>query len=144
MSCCKYEIHCTLSANGTNLWAQQEKFENAQKLGINRTLSNIRPKSKQNGSSTLQGSLVGTGTAVTEKLNVKGMRDLNWKKEIRRLENNYLVRIFDEIVNKTGSSQVGAISNAQKYSKNNYWKLLEKLFFSKKFLKIFFRKKVFF
>ena len=34
--------------------------------------------------------------------------------------------------NKTGSSQVGAISKAQKYSKNNYWKHLEKLFFSKK------------
>ena len=30
---------------------------------------------------------------------------------------------------KTGSSQVGAISKAQKYSKNNYWKHLEKLFF---------------
>ena len=29
--------------------------------------------------------------------------------------------------NKTGSSQVGAISKAQKYSKNNYWKHLEKL-----------------
>ena len=47
--------------------------------------------------------------------------------------------------NKTGSSQVGAISKARKYSKNNYWKHLEKLFFSKKiFLKIFFRKKYFF
>ena len=42
--------------------------------------------------------------------------------------------------NKTGSSQVGAISKAQKYSKNNYWKHLEKLFFQKK-LKIFFSKK---
>ena len=48
------------------------------------------------------------------------------------------------IENKTGSSQVGAISKAQKYSKNNYWKHLEKLFFSKNFLKFFFRKKVFF
>ena len=36
--------------------------------------------------------------------------------------------------NKTGSSQVGAISKAQKYSKNNYWKHSE----------IFFRKKYFF
>ena len=45
--------------------------------------------------------------------------------------------------NKTGSSQVGAISKAQKYSKNNYCKHLEK-FFSKKFLKFFFRKKYFF
>ena len=32
---------------------------------------------------------------------------------------------------KTGSSQVGAISKAQKYSKNNYWKHLE-TFFQKK------------
>ena len=47
-------------------------------------------------------------------------------------------------LNKTGSSQVGAISKARKYSKNNCWKHLEKLF-SKKILKIFFfRKKVFF
>ena len=38
----------------------------------------------------------------------------------------------DESFNKTGSSQVGAISKVQKYSKNNYWKHLEKLFFSKK------------
>ena len=46
--------------------------------------------------------------------------------------------------NKTGSSQVGAISKAQKYSKNNYWKHLEK-FFSKKILKIFFfEKSIFF
>ena len=36
--------------------------------------------------------------------------------------------------NKTGSSQVGAISKAQKYSKNNYWKHSE----------FFFRKKYFF
>ena len=41
--------------------------------------------------------------------------------------------------NKTGSSQVGAISKAQKYSKNNYWKHLEN-FFSKKFFEFFFRK----
>ena len=44
---------------------------------------------------------------------------------------------------KTGSSQVGAISKAQKYSKNNYWKHLEK-FFSKKKFEFFFRKKYFF
>ena len=48
-----------------------------------------------------------------------------------------------ENTNKTGS-QVGAISKAQKYSKNNYWKHLEKLFFSKKNWKFFFRKKYFF
>ena len=30
--------------------------------------------------------------------------------------------------NKTGTSQVGAISKAQKYSMNNYWKHLEKKF----------------
>ena len=45
--------------------------------------------------------------------------------------------------NKTGSSQVGAISKAQKYSKNNYWKHLEKFFFQKSF-EIFFRKKTIF
>ena len=48
-----------------------------------------------------------------------------------------------KVPNKTGSSQVSAISKARKYSKNNYWKHLEKLF-SKKNLKFFFRKKVFF
>ena len=48
-------------------------------------------------------------------------------------------------LNKTGSSQVGAISKAQKYSKNNYWKHLENLFFSKKkFENIFSKKKYFF
>ena len=46
--------------------------------------------------------------------------------------------------NKTGSSQVGAIFKAQKYSKNNYWKHLEKIFFKKKIFEIFFRKKYFF
>ena len=54
------------------------------------------------------------------------------------------VELTIKINNMTGSSQVGAISKAQKYSKNNYWKHLEKLFFSKKNLKIFFRKKLFF
>ena len=39
-------------------------------------------------------------------------------------------------LNKTGTSQVGAISKAQKYSRNNYWKHLE-IFFSKK---VFFKK----
>ena len=33
-------------------------------------------------------------------------------------------------INNTGTTQVGAISKAQKYSRNNYWKDLE--FFSKK------------
>ena len=47
------------------------------------------------------------------------------------------------VQNKTGSSQVGAISKAQKYSKNNYWKNSEKIFL-KKVLKFFFSKKVFF
>ena len=46
--------------------------------------------------------------------------------------------------NKTGSSQVGAISKAPKYSKNNYWKHLENLFFFKKNIGFFFRKNVFF
>ena len=38
--------------------------------------------------------------------------------------------------NKTGTSQVGAISKAQKYSRNNYWKHLKKkiVFFKKKYL----------
>ena len=34
--------------------------------------------------------------------------------------------------NKTGSSQVGAISKAQKYLRNNYWKHLQKFFFLQK------------
>ena len=52
----------------------------------------------------------------------------------------------EQVLNKTGSSQVGAISKAQKYSRNNYWKHLQKInFFSKKsFLKFFFRNKYFF
>ena len=33
---------------------------------------------------------------------------------------------FVWIENKTGSSQVGAISKGQKYSRNNYWKHLQK------------------
>ena len=45
--------------------------------------------------------------------------------------------------NKTGSCQVGAISKAQKYSKNNYWKNSEKNFFEKNF-EFFFSKKYFF
>ena len=44
--------------------------------------------------------------------------------------------------NKTRSSQVGAISKAQKYSKNNYWKHLEK-FLKKKFENFFFEKNFF-
>ena len=35
--------------------------------------------------------------------------------------------------NKTGTSQVGAISKAQKFSRNVYWKHLEKFFFKKVF-----------
>ena len=46
--------------------------------------------------------------------------------------------------NKTGSSQVGAISKDRKYSKNNYWKHLKNYFFQKKILNFFFRKKLFF
>ena len=51
------------------------------------------------------------------------------------------VSLSTEKENKTGSSQVGAISKAQKYSKNIYWKHLEKFFFSKKISKIFFFEK---
>ena len=49
------------------------------------------------------------------------------------------------LMNKTGSSRVGAISKAQKYSRNNYWKNLEKnIFFSKKiFFEFFFDKSIF-
>ena len=45
--------------------------------------------------------------------------------------------------NKTGSSQVGAISKAQKYSRNNYWKHLQKInFFQNNFFcEKFFRNK---
>ena len=53
------------------------------------------------------------------------------------------MRIVSLKKNKTGSSQVGAISKAQKYSKNNYWQHLEKLFFSK-FFEIFFSEKKYF
>ena len=42
--------------------------------------------------------------------------------------------------NKTGTSQVGAIPKAQKYSMNNYWKHLEKIIFQGK---IIFGKKIF-
>ena len=45
--------------------------------------------------------------------------------------------------NKTGTSQVGAISKAQKYSMNNYWKHLEKKL-SKVFLEKNFKKSNFF
>ena len=34
-------------------------------------------------------------------------------------------------MNETGTSQVGTISKAQKYSRNNYWKHLEKSIFLK-------------
>ena len=45
-------------------------------------------------------------------------------------------RSVHQIFVSRGSSQVGAISKAQKYSKNNYWKRLEK-FFQKNFLNFF-------
>ena len=66
------------------------------------------------------------------------------KLDFRILNKRSLAQDVNGPYNKTGSSQVGAISKAQKYSKNNYWKHLEKLFFSKKNLKFFFSKKVFF
>ena len=46
----------------------------------------------------------------------------------------------------TRQDRLKAISKAQKYSRNNYWKYLQKNnFFSKKlFLKLFFSKEVFF
>ena len=43
-------------------------------------------------------------------------------------------------VNKTGSSQAGAITKAQKYSRNNYWKHLKKnIFFQKNMFLEFFK-----
>ena len=53
---------------------------------------------------------------------------------------------FQEVCkNKTGSSQVDAISKAHKYSRNNYWKHLQKLiFFIKIIFEILFQKKCFF
>ena len=46
---------------------------------------------------------------------------------------NCFQKINEKItINKTETSQVGAISKAQKYSRNNYWKHLEKLIFQKK------------
>ena len=45
---------------------------------------------------------------------------------------NCFQKINEKItINKTETSQVGAISKAQKYSRNNYWKHLEKLIFQK-------------
>ena len=49
--------------------------------------------------------------------------------------NNFVIELLEYSYYK----QVGAICKVQKYSKNNYWQHLEKLFFFKKiFLKIFF------
>ena len=46
----------------------------------------------------------------------------------------HLVKRFDIVCrNKTGTSQVGAISKAQKNSRNNKWKHLETFFFKKVF-----------
>ena len=56
----------------------------------------------------------------------------------------FRVRLSTEKENKTGSSQVGAISTAQKYSKNNYLKHLKKIFFQKKNFEFFFEKSIFF
>ena len=47
-----------------------------------------------------------------------------------------LMRPLYQSNNKPGTAQVGAISKAQKYSRRNYWKHLEKKIF-------FFQKKVF-
>ena len=55
----------------------------------------------------------------------------------------FRVRLSAEKENKTGTSQVGAISKAQKYSMNNYWKHL-KNFFQKVFLENFFLQKKYF
>ena len=57
-------------------------------------------------------------------------RRLLWSKKIK-----IFIRKMPHIateINKTGTSQVGTISRAQKYSRNNYWNHLEKLFSSKK------------
>ena len=51
------------------------------------------------------------------------------------VKNAEFLKCIENQVNKTGTSQVGAISKAQKYSRNNYWKHLEKKlkkYFSKK------------
>ena len=62
----------------------------------------------------------------------------------RKLEFDLLNSLPLVETNKTGSSQVGAISKAQKYSKNNYWKHLGKFFFFQKRLIFFFKKSIFF
>ena len=57
-----------------------------------------------------------------------------------------IVRCWSTKENKTGTSQVGAISKAKKYSRNNYWRHLEKSIFLKKYFWkkfFFFKKKVF-
>ena len=43
----------------------------------------------------------------------------------------FRVRLSAEKENKTGTSQVGAKSKAQKYSRNHYWKDLENIFSKK-------------
>ena len=55
-------------------------------------------------------------------------------------QNTEIIDVLQYVkMNKMGSSHVGAISKAQKYSKNNYWKLLEKNF-SKRMLSFFYEK----
>ena len=56
-----------------------------------------------------------------------------------KFQGSFFMSVYDYMTggkqksNKTGTSQVGAISKAQKYSRNNYWKHLEKIdFFSNK------------
>ena len=64
----------------------------------------------------------------------------NSRRERIRLENHFPQL---ETANKTGSSQVGAIYKAQKYSRNNYWKHLQKIIFKKIIFEIFFETIIF-
>ena len=50
------------------------------------------------------------------------------------LETNSIYVWFTLVRSKPGTAQVGFISKAQKYSRNNNWKNLEKYFFNKKYL----------
>ena len=51
---------------------------------------------------------------------------------MRRGQNSSVIVVLTgDATNKTGTSQISAISKAQKYSMNNYWKHLEKVFFKK-------------
>ena len=78
------------------------------------------------------------GTLCT-KFAVAGL-GLKWFQDFRIVSKKWTDQCEDCSLKK---KEVGALSKAQKFSKNNYWKHLEKLFFQKK-IEFFFEKKYFF